>query len=280
MQIDINRERCIRCLKCVKVCPATIFKGNEPEVERASRCIKCGHCVAVCPSLAVVHELFPEQKVHTTAYDAMPSSESLMLLIKNRRSMRNFTKTPIPDTLLEQIAQAAHRAPTATNAEQVSFTLITDPLILRQVSEFTVDTFVSAIGKIDNFIMRPIIKRTSPVIYKYIPMLKSMRRKLDEGNDQILRGATALLLIHTPKWISYGVEDCNLAYQNGSLMAEVLGVGQFYTGFVLNAAQRRKGALEKMLGIDGVIHAGMALGMPQFRYPNYIDRKDISLKKL
>jgi len=29
-----------------------------------------------------------------------------------------------------------------------------------------------------------------------------------------------------------------------------------------------------MLGINGTIHAAMALGMPEFRFSNYIDKKD------
>ena len=33
------------------------------------------------------------------------------------------------------------------------------------------------------------------------------------------------------------------------------------------------------LGIDGIVHAGMALGMPQFLYPNYIDRRPIDLQE-
>ena len=69
-------------------------------------------------------------------------------------------------------------------------------------------------------------------------------------------------------------EDGNLAYENASLMAEALGVSQIYMGFVLTAVrQDRKAKLAAMLGLgDRRICAVMALGMPQFRYPNYIDR--------
>ena len=64
-------------------------------------------------------------------------------------------------------------------------------------------------------------------------------------------------------------------------MAESLGVAQFYTGFVCSAVEQdRNRRLAKMLGISGKIHAGMALGMPAFRYPNYIDRKNINVTKL
>lgn len=90
----------------------------------------------------------------------------------------------------------------------------------------------------------------------------------------------AVLFICTPKGSRMGAADANLAYQNGSLMAESLGVAQFYTGFVLNAANMKKQKLEKMLGIDGQINAGMALGMPLFRFKNYIDRKEIEVTEI
>jgi hypothetical protein len=113
-------------------------------------------------------------------------------------------------------------------------------------------------------------------------MFKKMQEIYNEkGKDiGILRGATAVLLIHEPKVSDSGSENCQLAYQNASLMAENLGVSQFYTGFVLRIVKKRNQKLEKILGINGKIHAGMALGMPQFEFPNYIDRKDIRITYL
>ena len=80
----------------------------------------------------------------------------------------------------------------------------------------------------------------------------------------------------------FGAEDANLAYQNASLTAESLGVSQVYMGFVLTAVrQDGKGGLNRMLGLrDRRICAVMALGMPQFRYPNYIDRKEPEVRKI
>ena len=105
------------------------------------------------------------------------------------------------------------------------------------------------------------------------------RRRKEEhkaGKDPILRKATALLLIHTPKSNRFGSEDANLAYQNASLMAQSLGVSQIYMGFVLTAIrQEGKDTLAKTLGIDGKIQAIMALGIPAFKYPKYTDRKEI-----
>ena len=106
-------------------------------------------------------------------------------------------------------------------------------------------------------------------VYKYVPVFNRLKEEHKAGKDPILRKATALLLIHTPK-------SANLAYQNASLMAQSLGVSQIYMGFVLTAIrQEGKDTLAKTLGIDGKIQAIMALGIPAFKYPKYTDRKEI-----
>ena len=130
-------------------------------------------------------------------------------------------------------------------------------------------------------LVRPWLSRLLPDVYRYVPVFRKMRREYAGGNDRILRGATAVLLIHAPKESRFGTEDANLAYQNASLMAEVLGVSQIYMGFVLTAVrQDRKKGLCRMLGLGGRrICAVMALGMPQFRYPNYIDRTPSPLER-
>lgn len=63
-------------------------------------------------------------------------------------------------------------------------------------------------------------------------------------------------------------------------MAEVLGVSQFYTGFLCTAIKEDKTeSITKYLGIDGVVHAGMALGMPEFKFVNYVDRGEMKVTK-
>lgn len=87
-----------------------------------------------------------------------------------------------------------------------------------------------------------------------------MRREYAGGNDRILRGATAVLLIHAPKESRFGTEDANLAYQNASLMAEVLGVSQIYMGFVLTAVRQ-----DRKRGSAGCWGSAAAVSVPSWR---------------
>ena len=277
MQIVIN-QNCTHCSKCVKICPGKVFHQETPkaevEVAMPEMCIVCGHCVAVCPENAVEHSEFPKEKVHPFDYESYPTPEQMMLLIRARRSNRAMTNKEVPQDFLNQIVEAAYRAPTASNLQQVRMLLITDKDTLRKISSFTISAFNSVVKLVDNMLGRFIFKKFMPALYKYLPAFRKMKAEFDQGTDFILRGSTAVLLIYTPKEARFGSEDANLAYQNASLMAECLGVSQFYTGFVLSGAKMKKGKLEKILGIDGKIQAGMALGMPAFRYLRYVDRKN------
>ena len=284
--ITINFDNCTRCFRCVKVCPTRIFSISEDkssvEIKNEDRCVGCGHCVAACADSAVIHTTFPPEKVHAIDVSKCATPEQALLLIRKRRSNRTFSSNPIPKEFSSQIVEAAYRAPTAMNLQLVEFTWVSDPEKLKAIIEFTLGAYMPVV-KIANLpLIRPIFKALFPKLNKYATMFRTFDQNYREkGRDiGILRGAAAVLLIHTSTPSNFDSEDCQLAYQNASLMAESLGVSQFYTGFVIRAVRKKHQKLEKVLGINGTIHAGMALGMPLFQYPNYIDRKDIRVNYL
>lgn len=282
-QIYINQTTCIRCKKCVRICPSALFTFREDKYIEVNveNCISCGHCVAVCPSNSIEHSDFPSEKVHTFDRNQLPTADQVELLIRTRRSNRAFSKGRVPETLLQRIIEAAHRAPTATNAQEVKMVLITRQETLKEISRLTIGTFMSIVHTVENPLLKMILKPIMPSNYRYIPVFKQLQEEFKKGNDGILRGATAVLFFYTDKKARFGCQDCNLAYQNASLMAEALGVAQFYTGFVCTAASmNRKKDLQKLLHIEGTIHAGIALGIPSFRFNKYIDRKDVSLTRI
>ena len=282
--LDIDAARCIKCGKCVKVCPSKIFvwqRGNNTssvKIEKSQNCIKCGHCAAVCKAGAVNHSLFPKEKIHSVEYSQMPSPDQVMLICKARRSNRALTSQPVPDEVIARILEAANAAPTASNLQQLEYTVVNSPGKITEVIEFVIDYFSSMVRLLENPLLKPILK---PILgdgaYRYVNVFRRIRESYSRGDDQILRGAKCVIFIHAPKSLRFADADANLAYQNGSLMAESMGISQIYTGFVCTAAKKGKGKLERILGIDPSrrIVAGMAIGIPEFRYPNYIDRGEL-----
>ncbi|WP_317043269.1 nitroreductase family protein [Massilibacteroides vaginae] len=280
--IDIDKNTCIKCGKCVKVCPVYILTQESPTsaigLKNVHTCIACGHCVASCPPDSVIHSEFPEHKVHAVDKEKLPTPEQVFELCRTRRSNRAFLSSPVPTEYLKQIVDAAHLAPTASNEQELSFTLVTNPELLKQISEITIETFEATVKMANNPLIKPLLGLFSPEAKKGIPHLESVINRYRNGRDSILREAKAVLLIHTPSTSNFGKQDANLAYQNASLMAESLGVSQFYTGYVcISIGFDKKKKLAKLLNIEGKIHAGMALAMPAFKFPKYVDRQDIDL---
>lgn len=284
IDIKVDKESCIKCGHCVAVCPAMIFHQDEPKSEiklfRIDSCIGCGHCVAVCPTGSVSHSTFPAEKVHKVERSQMPTPEQTITLMRNRRSHRGFSDKPIAKESLELILEAAHRAPTASNSENIEFVMITNPDKIKALSKMTVDIFGAAARKANSPFVKPFLKLFNPGLLKQSKRLKLLGKLFYTGRDPIVRNATALLLITSPKKSRFGVVDSNLAFQNASLMAESLGVAHYYIGFMTTAIAMNKGKkLKEILSLERDVNAVMALGMPAFRYPNYIDRKEIVVER-
>jgi len=284
MVIDIN-DNCIKCNRCVEICPSSIFKisqekNKKVQVINPESCILCGHCVSVCPQDAIEHSEFPLDKIHKFSYEDYPSPKQMMTLIRGRRSNRAFSKKPVSQEDLELICEAAYRAPTASNSQMKSITIITRPEDIQKVIKITIDTYSHILKILENPIVKLVLKPFMRSSYAQLSKLHRLIKSYENGQDKVLHDATSLIFFHAPASIGFGRDDANLAYQNASLMAESLGISHFYTGFVIEGTRLNKKALKKALGIHGNIYAGMALGQPKFRYHSYTDRKPSSINFL
>jgi hypothetical protein len=107
-----------------------------------------------------------------------------------------------------------------------------------------------------------------------------MVQKYASGADPILNGAPVLLAFHACRTEGFGDVNAQLALQNASLVAHAMGIGHFYTGWMLapgraplaRAWNRR---IPNLLGIPpgNVLYGALALGYPIPRFKNMIERK-------
>ena len=283
MKIAISTEKCKRCGRCARVCPAAVYtqdKGEVPVVRKAKNCIQCGHCVDVCEADALQHTDFPPEHIHHVQKELIPSPESLMELMKSRRSNRTITTSPIPQKALSDIIEAAYVAPTSENSRRVVVTVL-EGAEIQAVEDATMKFFLRLAGVLMSRPVRPLTKLFLRDLYNEAAELYRFERKWKNGQRPCTCNAKVLLVISAPKKYDFGWQDCNMAYQNASLMAEAHGVSQIYMGLVQMAFKfigQRKTEQLLHLPPEHKPFALMALGMPTFYYPKYTDKPNKSKK--
>lgn len=273
--IRIDNNLCKRCGKCAIVCPSNIFCKTESGMaitENTMRCIECGHCVDVCTGNAILHESFPPERIQEVNRELLPSPESLMELMQSRRSNRTLTDQPITEQELQMILEAARCAPTAENSRKVKLYTISQQEDLQKVEDKVLGFFTGLAKLLCQPAIKFCLKPFLGDLYARVPELMEMDEKAKMGERPCTCNAKILLVLTAPKNYDFGFQDCNLAYQNASLMAEALGISQIYMGFVWTALKMmgtRRAA--KLLNIPSneKVYAMMAIGKPAFYYTRF-----------
>jgi nitroreductase len=74
--------------------------------------------------------------------DEQISPESLLALLKGRRSIRRYRPDPVPDEMVEQLLEAGRWAPSASNRQPWEFIVVRDEEIRRQVAQHAAYYFI------------------------------------------------------------------------------------------------------------------------------------------
>ena len=245
--ITIDPEKCNHDGLCVRACPTNLIEvrpGSLPaEVAGAAdACIRCGHCVAVCPKGALTNALLPEEDFLPVA-EKRPDAEAMEGLLLSRRSVRDFRGEPVPTEQLERLLETARRAPTASNSQHISWSVIRDPERLDRIRELTLEWIA-----------------TDPHRARHI-------RAAEQGRDVVLRTATVLAVAHGPRNYAWTAVDGTIALTYMELLAASMGLGTCWAGLV-TAASRSIPDLPAVLGVPGenVVGGAVMLGRPRQRH--------------
>lgn len=239
-EVLIDAQACIGCGLCSGDCPM-----NNLVVERgvahvvSQRCIMCGHCVAICPKGAVSMTGFDEVPVELDERVSV-DADQLLLALKARRSVRQFTARPIEAEVIERIVEAGRVTPTGGNAQEVEFIVLQNAL--PEVERVAVRLFRK---------LFPFAKRFDPSV---------ARVEIDE--QFFFKGAPAVIAV-----VAKDQVDASLAAANMALMAESCGLGVLYSGFFATAT-RFSPTLRRLLNLrrGQRVVATLVLGHPAIRY--------------
>ncbi|NLA49478.1 MAG: 4Fe-4S dicluster domain-containing protein [Bacteroidales bacterium] len=279
MNIRIDYELCTRCDLCSRVCGSRriiIAEDKRPVKLVEAGCNDCGHCIAICPVNAIVNT-----RVDMNAYIAMIdpgiSYEQFANLVKNRRSIRNYRKTPLKQEHIDKLMEVARYIPSGSNKQLLKYKFITDERILQEIKTEMASK------------MRMVLKLSTsfPVRYFVKDRSKSSASRLvklffEDGVDTFLRDSPCLLVIYTEqKYFRIPQWDAGIAANTIDLAAQTLGIGTLMNGYFVELANKFKSVrkLARLISKDQVLTA-VCLGYPTVRYKKTVYRRPLNISNL
>jgi nitroreductase/ferredoxin-like protein FixX len=285
VEITVDKERCKKDGLCAMTCPLDIFvqeeKGAIPEIDetRLKRCLHCGQCVAICPHGAITHSDYPKDAVHPVRSEYLPTYDHVLELARSRRSKRLFKDMPVERDMIEKVLEAARFAPSGHNEQTTEFVVIQGKQKVREIATVTAGCLARQAKQYQNPIAKTIMRltlgrRTTEYLVELGPEFEGLVSLFNKGTDYILCEAPTLVLFCADSIGGFMASiNANLALHTAALAAETLGLGCFYTGFIVIASNRDK-SLVRFLSLPEThqIYGGLALGYPRLKFKAWPER--------
>jgi nitroreductase len=229
---------------------------------KAGMCIQCGHCESYCPSQALLLNVRPDEKVLLRPGAGSLSGDDLEVYLKMRRSVRHYTKDPVPKETITRILDIARYAASGSNGQPVQWMVVQDPKKVQKIAGLTVDW------------MKTLLNTGHPMS-GYVPMFI---RAWESGHDVICRGAPHLLFAHIPETNPQSSVDAIIALTHFDIAAPSFGIGTCWAGFVA-AASREYPPLKEALDIPAgrLVAYAMMFGYPHYKVSGIPRRKPLQV---
>ncbi len=274
--IRIDQDKCNLCGLCVRICHEyCLHIENEILTLDKQYCSTCTQCIAVCPQQAITWNNLQPEAFDKAIY---PNSQQLEELLKERRTIREYTPKKIDKSLLKEIAGYALYAP--THDFNLRVIIIDDDVLLQQID--------SMVLKFSANLYKWIYR--SGIVYfllkVFTPDLKfEFLRARPKMENAIRRHAgfkskpAAILMIIGNKRIPLSLESAQYALYNIDLYAQTKGIAcRNLVGnqMILNRNKkfRRLIGLSKYERIFGTI----LMGYPAIKFKNKVTGKHIKIQ--
>ena len=215
--LTIDETRCKQDGICAAECPRQLIIQEDdksfpriPPANEAS-CMACGHCVAVCPHGALSVAGVDIKVCPEINNDLVLSQDQADQFLRSRRSIRCFKDKIMDRGTLEKLIHTARYAPTASNAQNLHWTVIEGRDQLKPLSQATISWMERVIEA----------QPDSPAADYFRPVVAGWAA----GYDGILRTAQTLIVPSAPKENANGLVDLSITLSYLELAALPLGVG-------------------------------------------------------
>ena len=285
--VSIDESRCTQCGLCIPVCVRRILQKGEKatEITDPALCLYCGHCKAVCPSDAPQFSEGNDQFTPVPNQEEIPSPAVFNRLLRRRRSLRVYQDRPVEKTKLKMLIEAGRYAPTGANRQACEYVTVSGRKALDKICSLAIQNLKEQ-GKAIQGIIDRHSRLKKPLPEEMIarqnlpPVWERIAKKWEEGVDQLLHHAPALVIIHMKKNLATTPEvDAAIASLQMILLAETLGLGTCYIAFLIWAVENSDG-LKKMLKIppDHKALIAFTVGYPGVKFLRFVARNPAKVK--
>ncbi len=264
LDLEIDLELCIGCGQCASDCPASIIDmtSGAPVIAQDAEqfCIKCLHCFAICSEAALsILGNKPEETLELRKN--LPDAEQMEILIKGRRSFRNYRDENMEQADIDKLLEVASHAPSGHNDRQLLYTLVDDKDVLDEIRN-------EAFAGLELLIRDGNLPEGMEMFEDIIAVWK------ESGVDILFRGAPHLLIVSALEECASPLHDSIIALTTFDLYAQSVGVGTIWNGLATLTITELVPSLKKRFQIPENYQIGYAMGfgMPAVRYDRTVDR--------
>lgn len=285
----VDTEACVGCGACVAVCPTHLLSmADGKAAATGAQCIGCGHCAAVCPSGAVAvpaGDGWAERYATFRPTGAMiqpggGDAGALVDLFRSRRSCRVFRDEEVPGPMLEDLVRAAVTAPSGTNSQAWTFSVLTSRAAVVALGEAVAGFYT----RLNRLAKQPLLRRLLGLIGRreletyyraYYPSVRQALLDWEHGRaDRLFYDAPAAVVVGSRPRASCPAEDAMLATQNLLLVAHAMGLGTCLIGYAVAAMEHdRRVTVAAGLPADERAYAVIAVGWPGVRFVRQAARR-------
>jgi len=221
-------------------------------------CLRCQHCLAVCPKAAVtVDGMMPEGSLSLSLTEpgAMPSAEQVRLLVRGRRTVRQYRKEDVDREVVAQLLEDLAYAPTGRNQRELGVCVIDSVEVMNRFRGMLIEACRRKAGD------------------KQFPLASQVVHEWENGNDLILRTAPHAIAVYAPLDAACPQEDVALALAYFELLAQSAGVGTTWCG-LLKWVLESDPELKRAFGLpaENVYFYTMLFGAPDVHYARTVQR--------
>jgi nitroreductase/NAD-dependent dihydropyrimidine dehydrogenase PreA subunit len=265
LDFTIDVETCIGCGQCASDCPAMIINMDTnipviaPDLEQF--CIGCMHCVAICSEDSVSILGYDSQDGMELPAESILDPEKLELLIKGRRSVRNYHDENVDLATINKVLEVASHAPSGHNDRELLYTLVDDKGVLYDLRD-------EAFAGLEKLIEA---EKLPSGMEMFVDIMDAWKTN---GTDILFRKAPHLLIVSALEESAAPMQDCIIALSTFEIYARSRGIGTIWNGLAMLTIKQLVPSLKKRLGIpeDHTIGYVMGFGYPAIRYKRTINR--------